>query len=82
MSLNLKDLQDAEQFQKHFVTPLVDAVRAEVRPIVEQSKTHEQRLDQIENNQRKALGGIAVYATLASVVIGGSIDWFKRKLGW
>lgn len=59
MPLDLDNLDDAEKFQKHFVTPLVDAVKAEMKPLVDAKLDHESRLSKIESNQKKALLGYA-----------------------
>lgn len=68
MSMNLKDLDDAEKFQKHFVTPLVEQIRTELSPLVKASQDHEARLVKLESNQKKALLG---YAGIVAVVTGG-----------
>lgn len=70
--LKLDNLDDAEKFQKHFVTPLVEAVRAEVKPLVEAQAKTEERLNKLEANQKKALigyGGVIAVVTLAFNVI-------------
>lgn len=65
MPLNLDNIDDAEKFQKHFVQPLVDAVRLEVKPLVDAKLDHDARLKTLEGNQRKALYG---YAGLVAVL--------------
>lgn len=80
--MDLNSLKDAEEFQKHFVKPLIDAVRLEVQPLVAKDADQEKRLGELEGNQKKALVGFAVYATILSTVIGMGLDWFKKKVGW
>lgn len=74
--MKLTDIDDAEKFQKHFVLPLVDAVRAEVKPLVEQTKANTDRIDKLEGNQKKALAGYAVL----SVIAASSFAWAKQKV--
>lgn len=82
MPLDLNNLKDAEEFQKHFVRPLIDAVRLEVQPLVAKDAEQERRLGTLEGNQKKALWGFALYATALSVFVGMAADWLKRKVGW
>lgn len=79
--MNLKDLKDAEEFQKHFVLPLVEAVRQEVRPLVEMDQRQELRIAALEGTQKKALAGFAAAAAVVATVFGVLLDWGKRKLG-
>lgn len=75
MPLDLDNLDDAEKFQKHFVTPLIDAVRAEVKPLVDAKVDHEARLGRIESNQKRALVGYA--GIVASLTI--AFNYVKAK---
>lgn len=75
MSLKLDDIDDAEKFQKHFVTPLIDAVRAEVKPLVDAKLDHEKRLAGLESNQKKALIGYAGIITVLTV----AFNYVKAK---
>jgi hypothetical protein len=81
MPLNLDNLNDAEQFQKHFVNPVVDAVRAEIKSLVDSDKAQSARLDKLEGTQKKAMIGFAVYATMLSTVVGLGLAWLKSKAG-
>jgi t-SNARE complex subunit (syntaxin) len=86
--VNLNDLNDAEQFQKHFVAPMVEAVRLEVKQIVgplikqqadDDTKTadHEKRIAYLEGTMKKAIWtwGIIVSAATFAVQYG----WSKIK---
>lgn len=64
--MDLNNLNDIEQFQRLFVTPLVDRVAAEVKsvvdPLIRQQAVddaaradHEQRIGALEGNMKKAL---------------------------
>lgn len=77
MPLDLDNLDDAEKFQKHFVTPLVDAVRAEVRPLVESDRMQNEAIQKLQSNQKKALIGFAGISALASIVAAAL--WNKAK---
>jgi hypothetical protein len=77
MPLDLNNLDDAERFQKHFVRPLVDAVRAEVAPLVASDRKQTKQIERLEANQRRALAGMAVYAT----ALGIGVDWLRKKVG-
>lgn len=73
MSLKLDDIEDAEKFQQHFVTPLVEQIRAELKPLVMTSQAHEARLAKLESNQKKAMLG---YAGIVALVTAG---WHYAK---
>lgn len=74
------DLNDVEQFQKHFVLPLVDAVRSELKPLVEARADHESRLQRVESNQKKALLGYASIVAVVTVVFNAAWAKIKSKL--
>lgn len=80
MPLNLNNLNDAEQFQKHFVTPMIDAVKTEIAPLVQQGADHEKRLKGLESNQKKALVGYSVVAVLIGSAVGYVKAWIVSKL--
>jgi hypothetical protein len=75
--LDLNNLDDAEKFQKHFVLPLVEAVRAEVAPLVKNDRKQTERINALESNQKRALAGVAVYAT----ALGLGLDWLRKRIG-
>lgn len=77
MSLDFKDLEDAEAFQRAFVLPLVEAVRKEVAPLVLSDAEQTKRIAALERNQGRALLGMIVYAT----GLGFVLDYVKKKLG-
>jgi hypothetical protein len=64
------------------VTPLVDAVRQEVKPVVEGHKSLSRRVAKLEANQKRAIWGLSAAAAAGSVVLGVVLDWVKRKFGW
>jgi hypothetical protein len=79
--MDIKDLEDAEMFQALFVKPLVDAVRTEVRPVVEGHAALRRRVQRLERNQKRAIWGLSATAALFSVGFGLVLDWLKSKLG-
>lgn len=85
MSLSLEDLREAEAFQTHFVSPLVDAVRAEVQPIAATLKLHEERLAVIEKDTKKVVtvykAGAAVFSSVGGLVLAITKIFAGRKTG-
>lgn len=77
--MSLIDLDDAEKFQRHFVQPLIDAVRDEVKPLVKAQADHEDRLKQLESNQKKALVGFAGIVIVVSVVFNATVEFIRGK---
>lgn len=77
--LNANDL---EQIKRIVVDPTVEAVRAEVAPLVQNDQRQQERLDALEKNQGRALAGLAAYATALSIGLGFTLDYIKRKIGW
>lgn len=82
--MNLNDLQDAEMFQKHFVAPMVEAVRTEVKalvdPLIKQQavddtarRDHEGRIAKLEGNMKKAM------TAWAAIIAAGT---FLIQYGW
>ena len=76
------NLDDAEQFRKLVVEPVIDALRAEIMPIRALVNQHEKRLKAIEANQSKALLGFAGVALALTVLFNAMWVWVKRKAGW
>lgn len=85
-------LEDAERFQRLFVTPVVNAMKqemgAQLQPLVsglaerrEADGLQNGRLDRLESKQTKALLGWGIYATGLSIAIAAGWDWIKKKLG-
>lgn len=80
MPLNLDNLDDAEQFAKHFVKPVVDQLSARLEPLVLRVADVEKRLDMTEARLGKVM---KVYtALLAGLTFAGHWTWNKltRKL--
>lgn len=75
------DLDDGEQFQRVFVKPMIDAMKAEIKPIISASRNHEKRLERLENNQKKALLGFGAVSSVLALAVGSVVEWSKRKLG-
>lgn len=80
MPLNLSTLNDAEKFQEHFVRPLVDAVRAEIKPLVLQSeqqgltlKQHADSIGALRENQGRATRALA--AVVVVIQVGWNVAW-------
>ena len=93
MPLDEKDLEYAVRFQQLFVEPLVDAVRAELKPLAERAKQHEEadqqrfadvnnRLNAIEGNQKKALFAYAAIVAAVTAAVSAGWAWLKSKLHW
>lgn len=86
--MNLKDLRDAEDFQRVFVRPLVDAVREEIKPLVENDRRLEERADrhqaaieELQKQRGRVLAAFAAFTLLLSTAFGLGIDWVRKKLG-
>jgi hypothetical protein len=87
-----KDMLDrAEQFQRLFVAPMVDAVNANMKVhldamdgklsgLVTTISSQETRIKTLESNQGKAMKGFAVYATGVGLVTAACWAWIKKKL--
>jgi hypothetical protein len=79
--LDLNNLDDAEKFQKHFVTPLIEAVREELKPLTKTTYSNRARIDKLERKWGRALWGFSAAAGFLSVVIGLLVDTFKKRMG-
>lgn len=88
----MTELERAEQFKRLFVDPAVEAMcekmKGQIAPVLAKLETlaqkdgeHDARLARLESRQSKALIGFAVYASAASIVVGATWDWLKRKVG-
>jgi hypothetical protein len=73
------DLDAAEQYQRLFVKPMIDSLKAELetqlKPVLIMQQNQEQRVNaldgrivKLESSNKKALIGWGVYATLAAGV--------------
>jgi hypothetical protein len=85
------DIDDIEKFNTHFVKPMVDAVRSEVRdsmiPLIQDVKdlkigaeSTKGRLDKLEGDQKKAMVGYAVFSAGLAAAIGAAWGWIKSHL--
>lgn len=96
MPLNLDSLDDAEKFQKHFVTPIVDAVKTEVKTLVDDTRKEMEALkkrdadqqadiDSLKLNQKKALAGYGFLSlsvsTAVGLLYGATRNWVKKHFG-
>jgi hypothetical protein len=64
------NIDDIDKFQQHFVLPLVDAVRAEMKPLVEDVTSMKSRLAELEKNQKRAMVGWGVFSAALASVLG------------
>lgn len=82
------NLNDADKIKELIVQPMVDAVRAEIAPLVATKQNHEdriarleaqknERLDKLESNQRKGLWGWGVFASAVALGVGSLWGWVK-----
>jgi Ni,Fe-hydrogenase III large subunit len=85
------NLEDAERFQRLFVTPMIEAVRTEVKnqlaPVVEghrklfaEQERIRDRLNTVERMQKKALVGYGVFASGLAVIVAAVWDWIKSLI--
>ena len=66
------DIRDIDEFQSHFVKPMVDAVREEMKPLVTDVTTLKEDVSKLKGNEKKALLGWGLYASgLAAVLAYG-----------
>lgn len=83
--------EDAERYKRLFVDPAVEALGAKMEShlkpitdaIAEQKATNskqDERLENLEASQGKALIGYGIFATGISVVLAGSWDWIKTHV--
>lgn len=94
MPLDLNSLEDAEKFQKHFVGPLVEAVRGEVKVLVDEQRKEVEALkakdaaqqadiDAIKASQTKALAVYGLASVIAATSAGAAWNyawgWVKAK---
>lgn len=70
------DLADVEQLQRLMVTPLVEAVRAEMKSLVARVDAIEPDVASLKKNQGKALIGWTVLVAIVSAGFG----WVKDKV--
>ena len=82
------DIDDIEKFNTHFVKPMVDAVRSEVRdsmaPLIQDVKdlktgaaSTEKRLGKLEGDQKKALIGFGVFSAGLAAALASIGTWIK-----
>lgn len=80
------DIKDIEEFQTHFVTPLVQAVEKKLddklKPLVDQAQVNKDaisdlnvRTKKLEGNQAKALVGWTVLVTGITLLCTGAKSW-------
>lgn len=80
-----EEMNEIEFLKTNIVQPMIEALRTEVKPIVETAKDFEKRIAKLETNQKKALTGYSAFISVASaglaIVAGHAKDWFSRKTG-
>ena len=78
------DRQQIAFLREHIVSPMLEALEAKVKPIVDAAAAHEARITKLEQNQRKALTGYTAFVAVVSsgLAIGaGSVKaWFTKKV--
>jgi hypothetical protein len=81
------DFEKAERFQRLFVTPLVDAVRVEMKAHLEpmnqtltRIEAFEPRISKLERSQKKALAGLGIFATLIGLGCRAGWEWASDHL--
>lgn len=78
------ELDSAEQYQRMFVRPVVDALKIELesqlRPLVEASGDHEKRIRGMEAKQHKMLAMYGVFSVLACGTVGSLWNYIRTKL--
>lgn len=77
MALEVKDL---EQIKALIVDPITTAVREEVAALILKDGQQEERLVNLERNQKRALVGMSVYATALAGFLGLCGEWVRKKL--
>lgn len=80
-----EEMNEIEFLKVNVVQPMVDAIKTEIKPIVENAQKFEERITALEKNQKKALTGYSAFISVASaglaIVAGHAKDWFSRKTG-
>lgn len=85
------NLDDVDQFTKHFVEPMVQAVRTELQnsmtPLIQDVKdlkagaaTSDGRLDKLEKDQKHALIGYGVFSAGLAAGLAAAWGWIKSHL--
>lgn len=85
------DLDKAEQYQRLFVKPMVDAldtrmtqfmadIKIHIQPVIDGQTAQDNRLNELEKNQKKALLGWSLYATAAAGLFTYCYGWIKSKI--
>lgn len=83
--------EEAERFQRLFVQPLVEAVKIEMKTHVEDVTTivqgvtvkvkgHEDRLNALETNQKKALIGWGVITLAVGTAVTAAWNYIRTKV--
>jgi hypothetical protein len=91
MSGELGDvLEDAERFQRLFVTPAIDAIRTEMQahlaPIAASQRTqattietHGKDIESLKGTQRKVLAVWSIIASIGGAGLTAALTWLKGK---
>lgn len=86
-----ENFEEAERFQRLFVTPVVVAMEAKLegilaplvasqQAVVVRMETAEGRIGKLEASEKHALWGWGAYATVVAAVTTGGIKWLMSKL--
>lgn len=82
------NLNDADKIKELIVEPMVNALRAEMAPLLAVKQNHEdriaklesgknERIDKLEANQKKGLWGWGVFASAVAIGVGSLWGWVK-----
>lgn len=74
------NLNDADKIKELIVQPMIDALRLEIKPLVDMKQFHEARLVKLENNQNRALIGWGVFASGIAIAVTASWEWVKSMV--
>jgi hypothetical protein len=76
------DIKDIDEFNLHFVKPMVDAVRAEMQqtltPLVSDVKTLKEKVGKLESNEKKAIVGWGVISVGTVAIMTYAKAWISQ----
>ena len=76
------DIKDIDEFNLHFVKPMVDAVRAEMQqtltPLVSDVKTLKEKVGKLESNEMKAIVGWGVISVGTVAIMTYAKAWISQ----
>ena len=76
------DIKDIDEFNLHFVKPMVDAVRAEMQqtltPLVSDVKPLKEKVGKLESNEKKAIVGWGVISVGTVAIMTYAKAWISQ----